>query len=388
MTSNSYRRLTWIGAGLILVLACLWVVASPARAVSGEVDVITADGQDFVTVSLSSIGSPVANGGSYGLDPSIEGYTVRQILQKAGELGFDSSDAEGFVIARAKKNKRPMELSRAVATTDSGTPPFFYESDGTTHFVMKGTGGSIFDDEFAVTRPTISLAKDTGIAVDLSADDTHIDVGDSINFEATPENLNAGEKVSYRWDFGDGTMKTTASKTQSHTFKKEGEFLVLITIVGQPSSRAASNGKRIIVGPAPKPKKDKKNKDKEDLPADTSTPDYGYSYPGGTGTGTGGYPGGSSGSPGAASPNPTPEPEKQPEPPVDDGLVEVSGELVSSSSPAPTMTPGEAAAQPPPVAVTPAAEGFKISSEAWTVLGLLALLGFGLLAERRGSKLY
>lgn len=362
-------------------------MVSPAKAMNGQVKVYTANGLQDTTVVLSEIGSPVARGSNYGLSSSIEGYTIRQILKKAKEQGLDSTGVEGFEIARAKLSKGSMSVNSTEANSDAGTPPFFYENEGSTHFVMKKKNSpGFFDDEFASSIPIISFARDSGITVDLNADPLSVDVGDPVRFQATPGNLKAGETVTYSWDFRDGTMKN-GSSSLPHTFKKKGTYYVLVTVTGS-SGRRDTASKKIQVGPAPKPKNEDKNKEKEDPPADDGTGGYdGYSYPGGTG-GYGGYPGGTGDSPGPASPTPpAPKPEKQYEPPVDDGLVEVSGELVSSSSPAPTMSPGEAAAHPPPVAVTPASDGFKISSETWTVLGLLALLGLGLLAERRGSKL-
>ncbi|HTU13813.1 MAG TPA: PKD domain-containing protein [Solirubrobacterales bacterium] len=368
-------------------MATMLLFSSPARAVDQgivEVDGYSWSG-DSARVNLNSLGG--------GTTVEVDGqdrkvFSLLEILTEAQsstseldlaalpkvEIAYPKSELVTYSGSQIRDSSRQDKLAR-----------FFVGEGGWTYILLPGNISVAFEK----ANPKIyDPSKIPALNVTLSPKSKEIESGDRVDFRATVTNA-GGKPLQYEWIWGDGNEDQTSTGNYGHTFRgKNKSFWVTVTVSG-PGFKDGQDAATITIGKVEKPKNKKKKKDKEDPPADEDTGGYGgYSYPGGTG-GYGGYPGGTGTSPGAGTPMPAaPEPKPQPEPSVDDGLVEVTGELVSSSAPAPTMTPGEAAAQPPPVAVAPTPEGFKISSETWTVLGLLALLGLGLLAERRGSKLY
>ena len=66
-----------------------------------------------------------------------------------------------------------------------------------------------------------------------------------MNFNASTS-TSADPIASYKWDFGDGTIITTASPTTAHTYRTAGAYTVTL-IVTDTKSRTANTSKTVTV---------------------------------------------------------------------------------------------------------------------------------------------
>lgn len=377
-------------AGLFALVVIL-MLPSMAQALEGQVQVRGAGlSTTQVKVNLSDLGSPETFSYSInGTTQDLSGFTLQQILDEA-----ESQSASLEVSSATSVNiPRPSNGTVSIEQADfSDGPPLFYEEDGTVKFVDP-TGPRILT--FTQAIPAIELVVSEQ-AVSIAANPASgAKAGEQVTFVAQPEGQSNGETVSYTWKFGDGTSASGANP--KHTFRKKGQFSVKVTAKGSAGFTAsAAVTYSVDQKDQEKEKKEKKeseSKDPDPPPASNSTDSYG-GYDGYSGYGS--YGGGST-SPYAdgtsipASPSTpvqpaAPDPEEQVDPPVDDGLIEVTGELVSSSAPAATVPPGTLAPEAAPEE-TPAAQKQGIHDGVWVFLGLMTLFALGGLAEKRGSRL-
>ena len=89
-------------------------------------------------------------------------------------------------------------------------------------------------DEFLNKAPTAAL----------KADATSVRQQRPVNFDASgsadPEAAIGGGIGSYRWDFGDGTVITTAGPKTDHIYNAKGDYAVVVTVVDRQGGLAAS----------------------------------------------------------------------------------------------------------------------------------------------------
>lgn len=376
-----------LACALLLVLVAFLPATAYSAVQKGIVEVDGyAWGGDVAQVDLNTL--------SGGTDVTVEGETVKafsllEILSDVDSADFDLATLPKVEIAYPKKQLVTYTGNQIRnSANETRLARFFVGADGLTNILLPGQDPVAFED---INPKIYDPTQLKTLEVSLSPPSKEITSGDSVRFKATVAN-SGGNPVEYQWSFGDGDTKKTSTGSIAHTFRgKDRQFVVTVNVVGD-GFRPGQDTSAITIGKVEPKKKEKKDDEETTPPADGgyTDPGYGgYTYPGSGGYpgGSGGYPGGAGTSPGAGSSTPAdPQPKDRTEPPVDDGLTMVTGELVSGSAPAQTTTPGESGAEPP-VAVTPTADGFAISSGAWTAIGLLALLGIGLLAEARGSRL-
>jgi hypothetical protein len=108
---------------------------------------------------------------------------------------------------RNKSNKCPTFAASSDYTTMS------FVKDGETQEVRyqatTSSGG-------AGLTPQIFIGQTQTLSVDLSPPSKKIDSGDTVTFKASV--TGASGNVTYAWDFGDGSSKTTSQATVSHKF--------------------------------------------------------------------------------------------------------------------------------------------------------------------------
>ncbi len=388
-------------AAIALTVLANLVFAAPALAKDGQVTVRAAGITNAsVTVKLSDLGSNDINNRVYRLKSgpvTISGFSLLKVMRAADEAldEIDLATIPAIEIDRPSGN--PIRISgddmrNPVAFSDG--PPVFYEDNGATVFVMPGKGAAVGNRYRFIGAPVgISVASGADYEVDLSASKTKVNVSQKVGFSASVTGQAGGESLSFRWRFGDGTVRTTSRGRVSHSFRKSGAFPVIVEVTG--ASGAGQAGILIEVGkvnsPDPKPKPDQDGN--PEPPANEGNGGTGGFGGGGGGFGSGFGDGSGSfgpGTGGGAPEIPVP-PAAQPKPPEpstpatpDDGLVEVAGQLVDPEAVA-AVTPVDPDAVESTDPAPPGTEqgGFGVPGTAWTLMGVGLLIGLGMFAELR-----
>ncbi len=408
MNHLSSIRLVLLSLAAAALAACL--LATPAMAKDGQVTVRAAGTTNAsVTVKLSELGNNDINNRTYRLKSgpvTISGHSLLQVLNRADAESEEIDLATIPSIAIDRPSGPPITISGDdVRNPDAFAdgPPVFYEDNGATVFVMPakspGDSGSRF--RFVQAPVGISVGSGARYEVELSASRTKAKVGQKITFKAKVTGQDGGESLSFDWNFNDGSSPTAEVPKVSHTFSSKGSYAVILDVTG--ASGSGQTGILIEVGEVKK-KLDDRDPDK-DLKGNEGTGGQGGGDGGtgdGLGSGTGGFGSGTGGGlPGVVAPPAEPsapavppepkKPDPKPESPVDDGLVEVQGELVDPLSGATVVGPGDPqvseSADPAPSGTEQG--GFGIPGEAWALAGVGLLLGLGGFAELRVfSRLY
>lgn len=376
------------------LFAFLVVAVSPPQAIAAvnAVRVTATDLSNFdLPVELSELGAPAVDQATYSVNGGSvqvsDGYSLKQILDFAAEADqrLDYTDARYITVGGIKVT--PDRIDRP-----SARPPVFFESQDGVTFVQNAGGSSAGTKSEFTVSPLVSInSRKATFSVDLSASDSNPDAGETVTFEATAKDAPAGAQLEYRWNFGDGSpARITFSPKTSHRFTKAGSFPVTVTVTEKTGGEEAFAGQTLRIGKAAR--KDQGNKDTSDQGGGSgaSSPpvDSGLGGSGFGSSGTGGSGSGNRGSGQAPSGgSPTAPVEENPADPVDGGLTVVSGELVSSTAPAATVDPSTGAVPETLGDASPEAGMAGLPGEVWAVTGILLLLGFGVLAERRGSRL-
>lgn len=363
-------------AGALLMLAAL---ATPAKSAFFDEGIVKVNGygwtSDPVQVQLADI------------EPTNDGtttFTVRDILQKA-----DPTSAE-FNVDTVPGVSVNLPSSGQVSCTgnqmraESSTCPIFRSTAGYTEISFV-KGGKTRTARFKEFNPEIYITEARELSVTLAPATRTIKSGESVTFKATVSG--AASKVTYDWNFGDGSTDSTSNGSISHKFTgTDRSFLVVVT-VSASGQRGDDSGAKITIGKVEKKKKPKKEKPRnEDPPVDNDedydpgyVPGYGDYYDDGSGTGTGEPSTGTS----PATPDQK-QPEDEPQP-VEDRGETVSGQLINPeqiTTVLPTTeTPATGSAEAAPVEEEASDGGFGISKGMGTALGIGALLGLGGLVE-------
>ena len=131
--------------------------------------------------------------------------------------GFDAFDYDG-------------DGNEDIVCTDySWTDLRFYRSNGDLTFTNVVILGSMPGYSMAVSAPPLPQPADRP-AANVSPAVQHIAVNAAAAFDASASSSTAGDIVSNRWDFGDGTatpwLPAASSSVTSHTFTAEGHYRV------------------------------------------------------------------------------------------------------------------------------------------------------------------
>jgi hypothetical protein len=399
-------------AAVLLALGVLTGLAPTASAKDGQVTVRPAGiTNESVTVKLSDLGGNDINNRSYRLASgpvTISGHSLLRVMEAADA----ESDAIDLDTIPAIEIDRPTAIGAPVTVTGEELrdpsafrdgPPVFYEDNGATVFVMPGRGNSNGNRyRFSLAPVGITVQSGESFEVGISASKTRIKAGQSVRFVASVSGQPAGERLTYSWNFGDGTTRRTSTGRIDHTFRDDGQFPVIVEVTG--ASGSGRGAVLITVG-----KSDKKPEKKPD----GNQGNDGNGNPGGSGgvgagdgggDSTGSAAGFGSGGTGSGSgsvappstsavPNlPAPAPptrEKPKEQAPADGLETVTGQLIDPASGAPVTGTPQVVEQADPAPEAAEQGGFGVSGAALTLAGVALLLGLGGFAELRiFSRLY
>jgi hypothetical protein len=340
---------------------------------------------------------------------TISGHSLLRVIE-AADAGSDAIDVDTIpAIEIDRPSAAPITISGEEMRNPSAFrdgPPVFYEDNGATVFVMPGRGNATGNRyRFSFAPVGITVQTGTSFEVGISASKARIKAGQSVRFTASVSGQPQGEQLTYSWNFGDGTTRTTSTGRIDHTFRDDGEFPVIVEVSG--ASGSGQSGVLITVGKAGK---------KPDGRPDGDEGNNGAGNPdgsGGTGGGSGGSGSGGSGSGGSGfgtgsggtgSGPPAPAPStgspdlpapaapdrgKQNEEDPADGLETVTGQLIDPASGAPVTGSPQVVEQVDPAPESSETGGFGVPGAALTLAGVALLLGLGGFAELRiFSKLY
>ena len=372
----------------LLLLAAIPVLAAPAeRAAAADPGVVEVFDYNWMTGAPIAVDLRSLSGGKGTADG--EEFTAGQILRAAagrssGRLVVD--DLEKVELDLPGGAKR-VTFSRQQIQDDSASQPRFYLAEDGTVAVKRP--GSPTLHEYTLNPRLVVPKSDDEMKVTISPRDKTVASGTTITFSAKVQGAPKGGSLSFSWLVG-GKVRTTSTGTLKHTFKGDrGDSFAVALTVSAPGVDDATGGTQVFIGKSDKPKKKEKDEPKETDRGDSNDDDPYYEDPGyGSGYGDGSGNDSGSGTPGTGSPATPdrPEEKRKPEPPVDDGLETVRGELLDPSTSVQVIDPSS---EQPPASAQPAAPeegdsgGFGLSGGAKTAIGIAFLLGLGGLTETR-----
>lgn len=387
---------------LLSGIALMMFGAGQAQALPFQPGLVEIDGYgwsvDPIPVDLNNQ-TGGTTGTPLGETAPVEVFTLHQILTTVGKTAeFDLQTLPEVEIAIPGR-RQPFTCSgdNIRANTKCGQlVRFFVGSDQFTKLLLPGeTQPASYEEVNAKIYNPTTPPKLTASLTPISK---KVKSGESATFKASVTG-SKGSAVTYQWSVDGVTRQTSGKPSFSYTFRGKDKRFSVVLIASASGFKDGQASSLITIGkvpPKPKPKPEDKNDENTTPNTGTGTGTggygtgyggYGSGYPGGTGN----YQGSTGTTPSPPAPSPTPPKPKPPEPPVDDGLIPITGELVSSTAPAATVSPGDpgAAAVLDPPTPDPEADsaGFGLPKETWTVVGILALFGFGMVAERRSSRL-
>jgi hypothetical protein len=344
-------RLAKVSIGVALVLLALALALPADAADSGTIAVTGNDGREYDAVSTAQLNEDVnrtyevrSNAGTENLD--VNGFSLAGVL---GEAGVYVYDLESVKID--KPGGGSVELSGDEARNAGGIypdgPPVIYldpENGDVMTFLRPSEGGgdNNADDVFAIPGGTLNVTVTTSTepGVEVTADPSEAEVGDTITFTANPLNL-PNDGYSYSWSCSGcpagGNFNETGPKL-TRPFTVAGEYDVFARIeLG--TSHDPFDSAHVVIGEAERRRKkdppDRQGGGSNEDSSDTGASDGSSEGGAGAGNGTGTY----SGPPPATDAPPVETPtepvpaEKTPKSkPVEPGLPEerVEGELLGS----------------------------------------------------------
>ncbi|HEX6152686.1 MAG TPA: PKD domain-containing protein [Solirubrobacterales bacterium] len=366
-----------------------WALAAPgldaARADAAQVTIVSSGGTPK-TLSLEALaGGEDVTGRSYVLRSAggestqvVTGFSLAALVDAAG------ADPFGFSYLEVQRPAgEVVRLSNDQALDGEGFengPPVVYATATGTAFLRpsSGPGDPNANDSFEVPQGvTIVLHKGSSLRVEVEASTQRTRPGKPVTFTAEAEGAEAGETITYSWDFDDGS--SALGPTATHKFTHRGSYDVLVGVTTPGDSTGTTERVTIQVGP-PLAGPDRKGGGKR---LDAGAPDHGAATgTGGTGTGTG-----TSSDQGLSPLHGNAEQKRQPParqaPRRDPRGEQVSGELLSLTAPA---EPAPQAQRPGARAGSPHGEdsgGIGLSGAALGLLITGGLLGAGALTETR-----
>jgi len=152
------------------------------------------------------------------------------------------------------------------ASTSTGAVSFTWTINGTTRTGQQVTHTFSDPGTFLVTltiadefgrsvsrTQTVTVTAGQNPTADFVFSPTEPAVGQEVNFNASASRPAPGRQiVSYRWDFGDRTIETTAGPTVSHRYTAAGTYTVTLTVTDD-AGRTATVSKTVPVGVPPPP---------------------------------------------------------------------------------------------------------------------------------------
>jgi PKD repeat protein len=193
----------------------------------------------------------------------------------SAQIHIISSIVPNQPVAKAASNMAVTSIGQAVTfdaagshTNDGSQVKYLWNfNDGTTattshvvhQFPLNGTTFAaliVTDARGAQSLATVNITIQAQAPIaSLTASDLEVDVGSTINFDASqsapPQGVDGDSIAKYVWNFGDGSAaQTTEKPTISHTYQKAGSFKVSLTVYDMPGAQATTTLNVKVLGAA------------------------------------------------------------------------------------------------------------------------------------------
>lgn len=235
-------------ARLIPLAALVLLIAAPSAAQAAEVTVNFVRDGGSKTVSLESLSGSFDVNAKYSLvgasgnttTTQIQGISLRALLDAVG------ADPTYSRLTIARPSGDPVRVTRAQVEA-SGLGPVVYADGGLSTFVRPSyfSGDRNAGDVISGSPLVITQVDDSDFALKAKASKLKPKTRESVAFSATATGA-AGQKLTYTWNFNDGTTATGAEVT--HRFKKDGYYRVLVSVRGAGEPASSSTVLKINVG--------------------------------------------------------------------------------------------------------------------------------------------
>lgn len=377
-------------ASLALAAAFAALLLMPGAAQALGVRVVDLQGKS-TTVDLAGLqGQEDVDGVDYAIRSSsgtstvtVTGFSLNEVIAASGA---DTLSYTYLNVNRPGGGSVQLTNGQVRNSGSPDGPPVVYESGADVGFIRPsiGDGDRNAADSFRTPGTlVVTLHSGTPIGIKLSASDTKVEAGDTVDFTAVithPSSL----QPDIGWSFGDG-QRAVDVESVSHRFKASGTYYVVATAKDPDTGQGPSASVEIQVGEKKKggPDRHGGGEDKHDDAPDTGTSEGSGGDLSGTGSGALTGPSGGSGGPlgpvAPVSPNPEPSDQRAQDPPsgeqvrgqvLDDVVVVPPAEQRQREAAAPTLRTGEERAGGP-----------GLSGAALGGITVAALLGFGALAQ-------
>jgi hypothetical protein len=193
-----------------------------------------------------------ATPGATGETDTHSGVSVRKLIQLAGS----NPDQFGFLTV-----PRADGTTAFLPASDFSDPPPFPEGpaliwvdQASTHFfrpVRNGSDANAADNIATVSGDPLPIGLHAGniLSVRAQSSSSHVRAGKPVRLSASVSGERAGEQLSYRWTFGDGSF--AGDQTNRHVFKRRGSYRILVTVTGSRDSGGESPPLSVVVGNPP-----------------------------------------------------------------------------------------------------------------------------------------
>lgn len=202
-----------------------------------------------IDVVTKTAGPPIPVGHyPYGVAITPDGKTV--IVGNGATTGVNpptSTYSLSFIDVATMTVRSTLPISSApkeIAVTPDGLQAFVSSSPSAIvipiDVVNEALGGSSIDlSSYGPTVGDLVVSPDQAPVAALSVASSSVEVGSSVDFDASASTVQFGSIAQYAWDFGDGKTLVTTMPTVSHVYDTAGNFTASVTLTSSGGTSTA-----------------------------------------------------------------------------------------------------------------------------------------------------
>jgi len=368
------RRALGILAALLALAAPLWL--APA-ANAADVVVTLPDGRSE-QVNLPQGDEDVRaeytiRSDSGASKKEVAGYSLSWVLGRAGVnlAGFgyveiERGDGAAIVLDNRQARNEPRYYPDG--------PPVVWKEGGQTRFLRPSSGEADYNagHTFGASPLRINVRNGRVIQVTAHASAQRVKPGQRVRFRADVSRAQAGEKLTFTWQFNDG--HSAEGQTVTHKFEQPGRYAVVVGVRTESDLDREVGGDAIVIVQVGKLRKKGPDRGGGGRNRDKRAPDTG---PANSGQGAGPA---SAGDPdGGGEPDAPEAPRQRNDRRTAPGTEPVEGELLDAPATAQVVEKPSISARTGKL--TEEENGFSVPGAVWGALVTAALLGAGTMRE-------